>query len=267
MFWRGRQGSSNVEDRRGVSGKGLAAGGGIGGIIIALIYMFLGGDPSQMPQTLGMPGGSSRKMTTEDKAADDTLAQFATVVLNDTEDVWGNLLNNYKQPKLVLFSDAVESSCGSASSASGPFYCPGDHKVYIDLSFFQELKNRFGASGDFAMAYVIAHEVGHHVQNLIGTSDKIQRARSQLDERECNKLSVALELQADFYAGVWANRVQNSNKIFLEGDIEEAFAAANAIGDDRLQKQAREGLHLMLLHMAPQHNECIGLKRVLKRAI
>ncbi|MCY7420328.1 MAG: neutral zinc metallopeptidase [Chitinophagaceae bacterium] len=235
MFWRGREGSSNVEDRRGVSGGGLAVGGGIGGIIIALIYMFLGGDPSSLPQ--GSTGGGSSNMSTEEKAADDTLAEFAKVVFRDTEKVWPELMQDYQNPTLVLFRDGVSTGCGNASAASGPFYCPADQKVYIDLSFFKELRDRFGAPGDFAMAYVIAHEVGHHIQYLMGTSDKMQKLRSQLSETEYNKQSVNLELQADFYAGVWANHAQNKMKILEPGDIEEALGAANAIGDDRLQKQ------------------------------
>lgn len=236
MFWRGREGSSNVDDRRGVSGGGLAVGGGIGGIIIALIYMFLGGDPSSLPQVSPGAGGSSN-MTAEEKAADDTLAEFSKVVFKYTEAVWPKLMQDYQNPTLVLFRDGVSSGCGNASAASGPFYCPADQKVYVDLSFFKELKDRFGAPGDFAMAYVIAHEVGHHIQYLMGTSDKMQEMRSQLNEKEYNKQSVNLELQADFYAGVWANHAQNMLKILEPGDIDEALSAANAIGDDRLQKQ------------------------------
>lgn len=227
-----------MEDRRGVSGGGLAVGGGIGGIIIALIYMFLGGDPSQMPQVTGGQG-TSQQMTAEEKAADDSLAQFTRVVLEYTEDVWGKMLPGYEKPTLVLFRDGTQSGCGNATSAVGPFYCPADHKVYIDLSFFKELRDRFGASGDFAMAYVVAHEVGHHVQNLLGTSEKMDRMRGQLSQTEYNKMSVKLELQADFYAGVWANHAQQSEKILEAGDIEEALNAANAIGDDRLQQEAQ----------------------------
>jgi hypothetical protein len=164
-------------------------------------------------------------------------------VLADTEDVWNNLFSQmnqqYQEPTLVMFTGMVESACGNASSASGPFYCPADRKVYIDLSFYDELKDKLNAPGDFAMAYVIAHEVGHHVQNLLGISEKVQRARSQLSETEYNKLSVKLELQADFFAGVWANHAQKMQNILEAGDIEEALNAANAIGDDRLQKQSR----------------------------
>ncbi|GEO08535.1 KPN_02809 family neutral zinc metallopeptidase [Segetibacter aerophilus] len=241
MLWRGREGSGNVEDRRGMSGGGMAVGGGIGGLIIYLLYSFLGGNPSNMPDVL--PG---QNQTTQGKqydpnnaAADDTLAQFVSVVLKDTEDVWGDMLDGYKKPRLVLFSNAVQSACGSASAAVGPFYCPGDEKVYIDLAFFRELKQRFGAPGDFAMAYVIAHEVGHHIQNLMGTSDKVHSLQQRGGEREGNKLSVKLELQADFYAGVWAHHAQQMKNIIEPGDINEALTAANAIGDDRLQQQSQ----------------------------
>ncbi len=240
MLWRGREGSSNVEDRRGMSGGGLAVGGGIGGLIIGLLYMLLGGDPSNAPVPLpGQQAEQGRQYDPQQNPADDTLAQFVSVVLNDTEDVWGNLIRNYKQPKLVLFSGAVQSACGSASAATGPFYCPGDEKVYIDLSFFRQLKERFGAPGDFAMAYVVAHEVGHHIQNLMGTSEKVHSLQQQSGEREGNKLSVKLELQADFLAGVWANHAQEMKNILQPGDIEEALRAANAIGDDRLQEEAQ----------------------------
>jgi predicted metalloprotease len=236
MLWRGRGESSNVEDRRGISGGAAAGGVGIGGLIIYLIYSFLGGDTSQMPQIGGT--SNSRQMTAEERASD-TMASFVKVVLKDTEDIWGDLLKGYQKPTLVLFTDGVQSACGGASSASGPFYCPGDQKLYIDLSFYRELRERFGAPGDFAMAYVIAHEVGHHVQNLMGISDKMQRARQSLSESEYNKLSVKLELQADFFAGVWAHYEKSKNNVLQEGDIDEALNAANAIGDDRLQREAQ----------------------------
>jgi predicted metalloprotease len=177
-------------------------------------------------------------MTAEQKAAEDTMAEFVKVVLRETEKVWGELLPNYQEPRLVLFTGSIQSGCGGASSEMGPFYCPGDSKVYIDLSFYDDLRNRFGAGGDFAMAYVIAHEVGHHIQNLMGTSDKVHQARQRLSESDYNKLSVKLELQADFYAGVWAHYAQQM-KILERGDIEEALRAANAIGDDRLQQQSQ----------------------------
>jgi predicted metalloprotease len=186
---------------------------------------------------------SQGQLSPQQEAAEREAAGFVKVVLADTEDVWNKLFSEmnqqYQEPTLVMFTGVVESACGNASSASGPFYCPADRKVYIDLSFYDELKDKLNAPGDFAMAYVIAHEVGHHVQNLLGISEKVQRARSQLSETEYNKLSVKLELQADFFAGVWANHAQKMQNILEAGDIEEALNAANAIGDDRLQKQSR----------------------------
>jgi uncharacterized protein len=238
MLWRGRQGSSNVDDRRGIGGGGLAVGGGIGGIVIFLVYMLLGGDPSQAPGVL--PGQQqSAPLSAEEKAEQDSLAQFVSVVLHDTEQVWGKLLDGYQEPRLVLFTDAVQSACGNASAAVGPFYCPGDQQVYIDLGFFKMMRDRFGAPGDFAMAYVVAHEVGHHIQKLMGTSDKMHSLRGQLSETEYNRMSVKLELQADFYAGVWAHHAQAMAKILEAGDIDEALGAANAIGDDKLQQQSQ----------------------------
>ena len=243
MLWRGRRESTNVEDRRGISGGGIAAGGGIAGLIIYLLYTFLGGkgDAPQLPQL--NPGGQQTEMTAEEKAADDERASFVKVVLADTEDIWGKLFsekgNQYSAPTLVLFRDGVQSGCGNASAASGPFYCPEDQKLYIDLSFYQELQERFHSPGDFAMAYVVAHEVGHHVQNLLGTADKMARLRQQVSEEEYNRYSVKLELQADFFAGVWAYHDQKTKNILEKGDIEEALTAANAIGDDKLQKEAQ----------------------------
>ena len=240
MKWIGRRESSNVEDRRGMSGGGLAVGGGVIGIIIYLIYSFLGGDPGQLPQSI--PQSQTSQLTSEQQAADEERAKFVKVVLADTEDVWNKLFadkgSDYREPTLVLFRDGVASACGNASSASGPFYCPLDNKLYIDLSFYQELQERFDAPGDFAIAYVVAHEVGHHIQYLMGTADKVSRMRQQAGEREGNRYSVMLELQADFYAGVWAHHAQRMKNILESGDIEEALRAANAIGDDRLQKQA-----------------------------
>ena len=244
MQWLGRRGSTNVEDRRGMSGGGIAAGGGIVGVIFYLIYSFLGGgdvDPSQMPQ-LSPQTSNSRTLSAEEQKADDDRAQFVKVVLAETEDVWNKLFqesgSKYQEPILVLFRDAVSSACGNASSASGPFYCPGDNKLYIDLSFYQDLQNKLNAPGDFAMAYVVAHEVGHHIQNLNGTAEKMQRLRSRVNETEANRYSVMMELQADFLAGVWAHHTQKMKNILDEGDIDEALNAANAIGDDRLQKQS-----------------------------
>jgi predicted metalloprotease len=240
MLWQGRRQSSNVEDRRGIGAGGLAIGGGVIGVIAIIINLLMGGDPSQIPEML--PQQQSQPMSPEQQAADDERAQFVKVVLAETEDVWNNVFQkqgqDYPEPTLVLFRDLVQSGCGNASAASGPFYCPPDQKLYIDLSFYEEMQSRFNAPGDFAMAYVVAHEVGHHVQNLLGTTDKMARERERLSEREYNKLSVKLELQADFYAGVWAHYA-NRAKILEAGDIEEALNAANAIGDDRLQKQSQ----------------------------
>ena len=240
MLWQGRKGSTNVEDRRGMSGGQVAVGGGILGVIALVLNFLLGGDASQLPQQLP---NQNAPASAEQQAADDKRAQFVGVVLQDTEDVWNTLFQkggkNYEEPPLVLFSGLTQSACGTASSATGPFYCPGDRKVYIDLSFYEDLQSRFQAPGDFAMAYVIAHEVGHHVQNLLGISDQVQQKRQQVSEGEYNKYSVMLELQADFLAGVWAHHAQKTKQILEEGDIEEALTAANAIGDDRLQKQSQ----------------------------
>lgn len=242
MKWSGREGSGNVEDRRG-GGGGKIALGGVGGLIVLLLYVFLG-DGNVSPTDLGLDTNSlQNQQEYTPSAQEQEYAEFVSVVLKDTEDVWHALFNQmgsgYVEPKLVLFTGSVDSGCGSASAATGPFYCPADSKVYIDLSFCDELAQRFGAPGDFAMAYVIAHEVGHHVQNLLGTSEQVQNMRSQLSETEMNALSVKLELQADFYAGVWAHHAQQMKGILETGDIEEALNAANAIGDDRLQKQAQ----------------------------
>lgn len=240
MQWFGK-GSDNVEDSRGSGGGKVALGGGVG-IIIVIIGLFFGEDltglVSQLPvatEQTNVKKGSSD--------ADDPEKKFVAGVFKSTEQVWAEQFNQlglqYEYPVLRLFEGGIQTACGGASSAVGPFYCPGDHKVYIDLSFFEELKTRFGAAGDFAQAYVIAHEVGHHVQNLLGTSEKVQNARRRLSEKEYNKLSVMLELQADFYAGLWAHHAQNLKDFRLDaGDIEEALTAANAIGDDKLQKQA-----------------------------
>jgi predicted metalloprotease len=239
MQWRGRRQSTNVDDRRGMGG-GIIAGGGIIGVIALVLNFLLGGDPdsTQIP----LPGQGQAPMSTEEQAAQDEQSQFVKVVLADTEDIFSKLFADagmrYQPPTLVLFNGGVTSACGNASSASGPFYCPGDGKVYIDLSFSDELHRRFGAPGDFAMAYVVAHEVGHHIQNLLGISEKVQRLRGRVSEEEYNQYSVRLELQADFYAGVWAH-YQKGKGYLEEGDFEEAMNAANAIGDDRLQKEAQ----------------------------
>ena len=237
MQWLGRRESSNVDDRRGISGGPIAVGGGIIGVIFLVAKFLLGGgDASDLQQVF--PQEQQQEMTAEQKAADDERARFVKVVLADTEDVWdkifGDLGRQYQKPTLVLFRGSTQSGCGGATSQTGPFYCPTDGDVYIDLSFAEELSSRFGASGDFPLAYVIAHEVGHHVQNLLGLSDKMQRMRSQVSETEYNRYSVKLELQADFYAGLWAHYDQKMKNVIDEKDIEEALTAAAAIGDDRL---------------------------------
>lgn len=237
MQWLGRRESSNVDDRRGISGGPLAVGGGIIGVIFMLAKFLLGGgDTSDLQQVF--PQGQPEEQTTEQKAAEDERARFVKVVLADTEDVWdkvfGEMGREYQKPTLVLFSGATQSGCGGASSQTGPFYCPTDSKVYIDLSFAEELKTRFGASGDFPLAYVVAHEVGHHVQNLLGLADKMQRISQQVSETEYNRYSVKMELQADFYAGLWAHYDQKMKNVIDAKDIEEALNAASAIGDDRI---------------------------------
>jgi predicted metalloprotease len=244
MRWIGGRESSNVDDRRGIGAGGIAVGGGILGVIVVILQLLLGGgggDGGQVPQ-IQIPG-QTQELTPEEKAADDERAKFVRVVLAYTEDVWKQLFaqqgSQYSEPTLVLFRGSVQSACGMASSASGPFYCPGDQELYIDLSFYQELEQRFQAPGDFAMAYVVAHEVGHHIQKLVGTSDKMDRLRQQLSREEYNKYSVMLELQADFLAGVWAHHAQKMMNILEAGDIDEALNAANAIGDDRLQKETQ----------------------------
>lgn len=247
MRWQGGRESSNVDDRRGISGGQVAVGGGILGVIALVLNFLLGGevDTSQIPQ---LPGAApTTQMSAEEKAQQDQLGSFAKSVLAFTEDVWNQQLPNigrqYQEPRMVLFTDAVQSGCGMASAQSGPFYCPADEQIYIDLSFYDQLRDRFGAPGDFAMAYVLAHEVGHHIQKQLGISEKVARMRQRLSEGEYNQYSVRLELQADFLAGMWAHYMQgktiNGQAVLERGDIEEALAAANAIGDDRLQKQAQ----------------------------
>lgn len=238
MLWQGRRESSNVDDRRGIGGGGLAVGGGLLGVIALVINYLMGGSgDTQLP----LPN-QNQPISAEEKATQDEQAKFVKVVLADTEDIWTQLMakagKTYDLPTLVLFNGYTQSGCGNASSATGPFYCPGDQQVYIDLSFYNDLKTRFGAPGDFAMAYVIAHEVGHHLQKLLGISEKIDRLRQQLSQEEFNKYSVRLELQADFFAGVWAYYEKGKNYL-QSGDIEEALNAANSIGDDRLQKEAQ----------------------------
>jgi len=244
MQWQGRRESDNVDDRRGLTGGHVAVGGGIIGVIFILAKFLLGGgDVSQLQQDLQQQQPHQQEMTAEQKAADDKEASFVKVVLADTEDVWtkifGDMGKTYTKPTLVLFQNSTTSGCGNASSQTGPFYCPVDQDVYIDLSFADELKERFNASGDFAMAYVVAHEVGHHVQYLLGTTKKMEQLQQSVSSGEYNKYSVRLELQADFYAGVWAHYDQQMKNVIDASDIKEALDAANAIGDDRLQQESQ----------------------------
>ena len=247
MRWQGREGSQNVEDRRRRTVRNVGGGLGLGAIVLAIAVMFMGGDPSailqqaqQQPQQQQLPSGTQSQAS----EAEEELAQFVKVVLKDNEDVWNKLFpeqlgRRYQEPTLVLFTGQVASACGNASAASGPFYCPGDQKLYIDLAFYQQLKTRFKAPGDFAMAYVVSHEVGHHVQYLLGITQEVHNRKRTLSAEEYNKLSVRLELQADFFAGVWAHHAQQMKNILEEGDIEEAMNAAQAIGDDTIQKRSR----------------------------
>ena len=249
MRWRSGRRSQNIEDRRGAgrAGRGLPIrGGGVGMIVVALAAAyFFGIDPSillnQALQGPSAPGGENANY--QPTAEEQQLADFISVVLADTEDTWHSLFKQqngrYQEPKLVLFSGSVRSACGFAQAAMGPFYCPGDQKVYIDLSFYDDLRKRHGAPGDFAQAYVVAHEVGHHVQTLLGISQQVHQARARVNKTEGNQLSVRQELQADCFAGLWAHHAQRTRQILETGDIEEALAAATAIGDDRLQKQAQ----------------------------
>lgn len=244
MRWKGREQSQNVEDRRGARPGGLMIGGGLGTVVVVVVFVLLGGDPRQILQLVGQT-----QMTTSGPVEpgapageNDEGKQFVSVVLKDTEDVWGALFERsgrtYEPPVLVLFRDQVQSGCGVAGASTGPFYCPADHKVYVDLGFYDDLRDRFGAPGDFAQAYVIAHEVGHHVQNLLGISDQVSSMRGRVSQEEYNRLSVRLELQADFLAGVWAHHAERAKQILESGDLEEALNAASAIGDDRLQREA-----------------------------
>ena len=245
MQWEDGRRSSNVEDRRGIRMPGGFKGGGIGIILLALVAMYFGIDPSVILNLGGQLEGNRPATSTPytPTAAENRLADFVSVVLADTEDAWHTqfqrLNASYREPTLVLFSGSVQSACGFAQAAMGPFYCPGDQKVYIDLSFYQDLKEKINAPGDFAQAYVIAHEVGHHVQKLLGISDQVHAARSRLGDKEYNQLSVRLELQADCLAGVWANHADRSRQVVEPGDIDEALNAASQIGDDRLQQQSR----------------------------
>lgn len=241
MKWMNQRRSDNVDDRRKLGKPAVVAGGGLV-TIIAIVMFFLGKDPSEVMQSLqGVDQETTENMVSSPHQ--DSLADMASVVLASTEDVWSKLFTeygmDYVNPKLVLFNGSVKSACGIAGSATGPFYCSGDTKVYLDLSFFDDLGSKLGASGDFAQAYVIAHEVGHHVQKLLGTLDKIHAQQANSDEKENNRLSVRLELQADFYAGVWAHYADHAQNLLDAGDLEEALNAASQIGDDRLQQQSQ----------------------------
>lgn len=243
MRWKMGRRSSNVEDRRGGSSMPTAAGGGLGILVIALVAAFFGVDPNlildQANQLQNQPTSSAPGNR---PAAENELADFVSVVLADTEDTWETLFRQggqtYRKPKLVLFSGQTPSACGLGKAAMGPFYCPADQKVYIDLSFYNDLKERHQAPGDFAQAYVIAHEVGHHVQTLLGVSRKVHQLRSRVSKVEGNQLSVRQELQADCFAGIWAHHANRTRQILEQGDVEEALNAASSIGDDRLQQQA-----------------------------
>jgi predicted metalloprotease len=244
MRWLGRRKSDNVEDRRGISGRGLAVGGGLGGLVIVVLYLLLGGNPDQITQNL-QPGGETSPAAADQPLSekDKEMGDFVSVVLADIEDVWRPLFQeigqDYREPRLVLFTDQVSSACGYAGAATGPFYCPGDEKVYLDLGFFEDMQRQLGAPGDFALAYVIAHEVGHHVQKLLGINDQVMAERGRVSEQEFNQLMVRMELQADFLAGVWAHHAQQATDFLEQGDIEEGINAAGAVGDDRIQRQTQ----------------------------
>jgi predicted metalloprotease len=241
MRWRGERQSTNIEDRRGLSGGKVAVGGGLGTLLVIIIALLFGADPRQLLEQVPTDQPSQVQTSRRQNPEEEELKQFVAVVLGKSEDVWGEIFRQngrqYREPTLVLFTDQVQSACGYMGAAVGPFYCPGDEKVYIDLSFYEELRQRFNAPGDFAQAYVVAHEVGHHVQNLLGISDRVSALQQRSSEREANALSVRLELQADFFAGMFARYVQNQG-LLEAGDIEEALRAASAVGDDRLQQQA-----------------------------
>jgi len=244
MRWRDQRQSENIEDQRGSGGGGrrIAIGGGLGGIVVLVLALLFGADPRQILEQLPQQGSGAPQTSRQSSAEEEELKQFVAVVLAQTEDVWTEefrrLGREYRKPTLVLFSGEVESACGIADAAVGPFYCSQDEKLYIDLTFFQELRTKFGAPGDFAVAYVVAHEVGHHVQNLLGTMDQVHAAERRMSEEDRNRVSVRLELQADFLAGVWANRARNRG-IVEPGDVEEALGAASSVGDDRLQREGQ----------------------------
>lgn len=248
MQWQGRRGSTNVEDRRaqgGMTPRGCGFGGGIGTIVIIIVFWLMGGNPLQLIGMLGDDQSGSTGYTQEyvQTAESDSVARFVSVVLADTEDVWTNIFNQmgqtYRKPTLVIFNGYTTSACGTAQSATGPFYCSEDEKIYVDLAFFNQMATQLRAGGDFAYAYVIAHEVGHHVQKLLGTLEKVNGMMARTDQVTANKLSVGLELQADFYAGVWANHTESMFNSLDQGDIDEALNAASAIGDDKLQESSQ----------------------------
>jgi predicted metalloprotease len=244
MRWLGRRESDNVEDRRGIGGRQIAVGGGLGGLVLVILYFLLGGNPSEVTQSLRTDGTLSTPAAGQPLGEHDRqMGQFVSVVLASTEDVWRTRFRetgeSYAEPKLVLYSGQIDSACGYAGASAGPFYCPADAKVYIDLSFLEDMQGQLGAQGDFAMAYVIAHEVGHHVQNLLGISDQVEKLRSRMSEREFNAISVRMELQADFLAGVWAHYARQEHDFLEQGDIEEGLNAASAVGDDRIMKRSQ----------------------------
>jgi hypothetical protein len=243
MRWENEERSQNVEDRRGMTASRGVVGGGIGTVVIVLVALYFGVDPSTILQ--GVPESGAPPVSQQQQQHDgkDPMADFVSVVLADTEKTWHELFRSYgktyEEPTLVLFTEAAQSACGFAQAAVGPFYCPGDHKVYIDLSFYEDMKSRFHAPGDFAQAYVIAHEVGHHVQNLLGISEKVQSTMQRVSKAEANRVSVKMELQADCLAGVWGYHADRSRGLLETGDLEEALGAASAIGDDRIMRQTR----------------------------
>jgi predicted metalloprotease len=243
MRWREQRESSNIEDRRGVSGRGIAiGGGGLGMVIIVLLAILCGADPRKLLEQLPADQGQPAPQRQGAPPQNDDTRKFVGSVLGSTEDAWSDLLRRegkqYREPTLVLFTDAVQSACGRAGASSGPFYCPGDEKLYLDTAFFRELNDEFGAPGDFAQAYVIAHEVGHHVQNLLGTMDQVSRAQQRGGEAQGNQLSVNLELQADCYAGIWAKYAE-SKGLVETGDVDEALKAAASVGDDNIQRKSQ----------------------------
>ncbi len=243
MRWKGRRQSTNIEDRRRMGGRGIAVGGGLGTIVIVILFALLGGNPEDVMQVLDTGTGVQQQAGPQGALPDDELAQFISVVLADTEDVWKKIFLEsgltYREPKLVLFRGQVQSACGFSSAATGPFYCPEDEKIYVDLSFLEDMQRQLRATGDFAMAYILAHEVGHHVQNLLGIMERMPAVQNPLGSREDNQFIVRLELQADFFAGVWAHHAQKMKNILEPGDVEEALKAAGAVGDDRIQMRTQ----------------------------